>query len=172
MFSINYVQVAQWKSVRLKTSRSLVQIQSWTLMVIFFLTSIIIFLSVEFLSVAWVMFDQFLFFDNFFLYIFSIFFLLNFFYIKNEEKFNFNFDLLYKYILFLLKTPNYFLNYFLNNLKKIYVYLVYFKYKFLKDTHFMLIKKYFNRYFLIWRPLFKKFSYFGYYRSNRSKWIK
>lgn len=90
----------------------------------------------------------------------------------NEKKNNIDLDIIFKYFSIVFKMPNVFLNLFLNIFKKIYTFLVYFKYKYIVITYKIISKKYFNTFFILWRPLFKKTSYFGYYRSNRSKWIK
>ena len=141
-------------------------------MIIFVLITIFFSIFLEFLTSFWLIFDEFVFIDNLYVFIFLIFFLNSFFMTNNKVEFNFNFDVLYKFLLFLIKTPNYMLNYVLISFKKIYTFLVYFKNKFYIDSSFIFLRRYFSKYFIIWRPLFKKFSYFGYYRSNRSKWIK
>ena len=141
-------------------------------MIIFVLITIFFSIFLEFLTSFWLIFDEFVFIDNLYVFIFLIFFLNSFFMANNKVEFNFNFDVLYKFLLFLIKTPNYMLNYVLISFKKIYTFLVYFKNKFYIDSSFIFLRRYFSKYFIIWRPLFKKFSYFGYYRSNRSKWIK
>ena len=68
---------------------------------------------------------------------------------NNKVEFNFNFDVLYKFLLFLIKTPNYMLNYVLISFKKIYTFLVYFKNKFYIDSSFIFLRRYFSKYFII-----------------------
>lgn len=109
---------------------------------------------------------------NFYIIFYIIFFYLNFLLNFNNDSKNINIDLITKYIILLIKTPNFFFNYILNIFKKIYIYLVHFKYRFFRNTTKLLYKKNMKSHFIWWRPLFKKSSYFGYYRSNRSKWIK
>lgn len=107
---------------------------------------------------------------NFFL-ILIFFFLLNYFFLKNLNNFNSNLDLCFKYFKFFTKHFFSLVNIIYFFFKKFYnfVYIKFFI--FLKS-----LSKFFNIYlknvFIIWRPLFKKWSYFGYYRINRSKWIK
>lgn len=141
-------------------------------MIIFILTTLIFSFFLEFLTSFWLIFDQFIFIDKLYVYIFILFFILNFFIFKNKSEFNFNHDILYKYYLFFFKTPNFFFNSVIVNFKKIFTYLIYFRNKAYIDFANIFFKKFSNKFFIIWRPLFKKFSYFGYYRANRSKWIK
>lgn len=83
-----------------------------------------------------------------------------------------NYDLFYKFIV--LNEKNYFflLNLIKVEFKKLILFLI--KFRFAVDIftwkHF--IKKRTGVFFVIWRPIFKKWSYLGYYRSNQSKWIK
>ena len=138
-------------------------------MVDFLLLTSLIIISVEFIAYSSILIEQIIFFENFYTVTFLLFFVFNFFVINKEEKFNFNIDLIVKYYLFFLRVPNFFLNFIVNTFKQIYVFLIYFKYKFVIDTNFMILKNIYKTFSLIWRPLFKKFSYFGYFRSNRSK---
>lgn len=166
-----YVQVAQWQSVRLKTSRSLVQIQSWTKMVITIRNFFAALIVLDWFTFFHPTLEQFIFSDNLFFYVFFFFFFSKFFNIYKDEKFNFNVDLLYNFIILFLKIPSYFYNYSVLIMNKIVKFTINFKY-----FHHINVIKFiylqFSKYFVIWRPLFKKLSYFGYYRSNRSKWIK
>ena len=54
---------------------------------------------------------------------------LNFFFNNNNNDIKLNIDLVYKYFLLIVKTPNYLLNFLINNIKKIFLYLIHFKYK-------------------------------------------
>lgn len=166
------VQVAQRQSVRLKTSRSLVQIQSWTKVSDFLLIFSIFVVILELINYSSILVDQIIFYSYFYELLFLLLFLLSFLILNRKEKFNFSLDLLFKYYLLFFKTPSFFFNFVLNTLKQIYIFTLLFKYKFLIDTNKIFFNFYFSKLSLLWRPLFKKFSYFGYYRSNRSKWIK
>lgn len=167
-----YVQVAQWQSVRLKTSRSLVQIQSWTKVADFVSLFISIMIILKLISSVTILIEEVIFFNGMFIFLFIIFFILNFYFIFKKEKFNFNTDLIIKYYTIFFKTPNFFINFIYNMLKQIYIYFIFFKYKFKFDTLILMSKWLLINLPLTWRPLFKKFSYFGYFRSHRSKWIK
>lgn len=90
----------------------------------------------------------------------------------DQYKLKFNIDIIFKFFLLMLKTPSFFFNYLINIFRKIFVFLYYYKYRDILNTFRIYSRKYSYRYFSIWRPLFKKTSYYGYYRSNRSKWIK
>jgi len=114
-------------------------------------------------------------FDNLFIWFFWFFFIDNIYALEDEEseeKFNFNSDILYKYFVVFLKTPNFLINFSKNWFNKFYLYTVFFKHKISMDGKKIFFSRYFNKISVIWRPLFKRTSYFGYYRSNRSRWIK
>ena len=131
---------------------------------------IINFLIIEIINNISSFIESFLFIQYSYEFLFIIFFINYIFYKK--EKFNFNFDILTKYYLFFLKKPNFLLNFLFINIKKIYVFYLKFKYVFFINTNKIFFNIFFKKINLTWRPLFKKFSYFGYFRSNRSKWIK
>lgn len=139
-------------------------------MVDFLLIFLINFLLIEIINNNSILIEQIIFFDYFYEFLFILFF-LNFIY-KRKEKFNFNLDILSKYYLFFFKKPNYLLNYLIIIFKKIYVFIFNFKYNFFISTNKIFFSIFFKKINLTWRPLFKKFSYFGFFRSNRSKWIK
>lgn len=107
------------------------------------------------------------------LYLFFIFiFLLSYFFFDRRELFNNNNDILFKFFKLLFTTPSKFITYIFIEIKKFFLYSINFKfYHFIKTNLFFFGDKISNI-FIIWRPLFKRWSYFGYYRSNRSKWIK
>lgn len=138
----------------------------------FLVTYLIFFISVEFFVYSWYILIDLLFFKNFFLFIFFTFFYLNFFVFKNVEKARHNIDLLYKYFLILVKTPSFFTNVIVNKIRKFFIFTVYFRHQLTILSYKIIFGWFFRKFFIVWRPLFKKFSYFGYYRSNRSKWIK
>lgn len=62
--------------------------------------------------------------------------------INKHQKTNINLDLLFKYLLLIFKTPNFLINYLLNITKKIYLYLVHFKYKHDYNSVKIFFKKY------------------------------
>lgn len=108
---------------------------------------------------------------NLFIPIFTVLIIYNIVFKVNTQN-RLDLDLLSKYIILFIKTPNFLLNYMINIFKKVYVFIIFFKYRNLLNFIKIIFKKCFSNSFLLWRPLFKKTSYFGYYRSNRSKWIK
>ena len=136
-----------------------------------FLTSLF-FITIEFIAYFSILIEQIIFFSGFFILIFISIFFLSFYFVRRKEKFNFNIDILVKYYLFLLKKPSILLNFLKNTFKQIYLFTIHFKYKFTIGTFKIIFRDLLSFFSLSWRPLFKKFSYFGYYRSNRSKWIK
>lgn len=107
-----------------------------------------------------------------YLLIFIFIFTINFLFLNLKIKYNFNKDILIKFYNLFFKNPSFFLNYIINTFKKIYLFFIHFKYFKEKKMISNFFKKLNNLFFIFWRPLFKKFSYFGFYRSNRSKWIK
>ena len=138
----------------------------------FIVTSLIMVSFLNFFEIFWNILEDLFELVNLHAYIFLSIFFINFFLIKNLAKFNYNLDIFYKFYILLAKTPNFFLNFFLNNINKIYTFFVYFKYFFFMLTLKILWRGFSSKFLIIWRPLFKKLSYFGYYRANRSKWIK
>lgn len=72
-----------------------------------------------------------------------------------------------------LKSFYFYLNSFLVKLNKIYIFFkneILFKSFFFNFIKLNLIK--FSNYFTYWRPLFKRFSYFGFYKLSKSKFFK
>ena len=81
------------------------------------------------------------------------------------------FDLKLK--LFLLKFKNVWkmANFIKIDLSKIYLYLIEYKlYTNINVIKFICLK--FINFNLLWRPLFKRFSYFGNYKNSRAKFLK
>lgn len=79
-------------------------------------------------------------------------------------------DLFIKYLVFFLKNLSFFFNFIKTKITKILFFIFSGKlrklFAFLKSWSTFFLQK-----FLIWRPLFKRFSYFGNYKSSRSKFI-
>ena len=101
-----------------------------------------------------------------------VIFFLNYFFFKNLNiNYNSNLDLLFKYLKFFTKHLFNLLNLVYVIFKKFYNFIYIKTFVFLKSLE-IFFNFYLKNIFIIWRPLFKKWSYFGYYRINRSKWIK
>lgn len=84
---------------------------------------------------------------------------------------NYIFDLKIQFWLLKLKNFWKFINFIKINFQKIYLYLI--EYKFYNNLN--IIRFWIARlidFNLLWRPLFKRFSYFGNYKNSRSKFIK
>jgi len=107
---------------------------------------------------------------NFFLFVFVLYF-INYFFLKNLNKYNSNLDLFFKYFKFFTKHLINLINLFFSFSKKFYNF-IYIKFFIFLKSSFIFLNLYLKNIFIIWRPLFKKWSYFGYFRTNRSKWIK
>ena len=109
--------------------------------------------------------------DSFY-WIFIILFFINYFISWWRESYNNNLDLIFIFFKNIFKFFFKGLNYLLVEFKKIYNFIIKVKlYSFINNIYSFLHKIYKNM-FIVWRPLFKKTSYFGYFRSNKSKWIK
>lgn len=91
--------------------------------------------------------------------------------LSKEFRNNVVIDLKIQFLLLKLKNFWKFINFFKINFQKIFLYLIDYKfYKNLNVIKFLVFKLIdFN---LLWRPLFKRFSYFGNYKNSRSKFIK
>lgn len=107
---------------------------------------------------------------NLIYFVFIIYF-ANYFFLKNLNNVNSNLDLFLKYFKFFTKHFFNLLNLFSSFFKKIYNFIYIKLFVFLK-SFLTFLNLYIKNIFIIWRPLFKKWSYFGYFRTNRSKWIK
>ena len=105
------------------------------------------------------------------IYCVFFFYFMNYFFLKNLNATNPDLDLFLKYIKFFTKHFFNLLNLSSSLFKKIYNFIYIKSFVFLKSC-FNFLNLYFKNIFIIWRPLFKKWSYFGYFRTNRSKWIK
>ena len=79
-------------------------------------------------------------------------------------------DLFIKYLNFFVKNLFFFLNYIRIKITKVLFFI--FSHKLVKLLTFLKsINVFFLQKFLIWRPLFKRLSYFGNYKSSRSRFI-
>lgn len=105
---------------------------------------------------------------------FLVCFLFNYFILNLEWKeiFNKNADLALKFFTTLTTNFSIFINFFVVELKRFINFLLDFKYRKTILTLLLFLKDKISTKFNLWRPLFKKWSYFGYYRTNRSKWFK
>jgi len=100
------------------------------------------------------------------------FFFYNYFFLKIINiNFNSNLDLFIKYLKFFTKHFFNLINIIFIIVKKLYNF-IYIKFFVFSKSSIFFFNFYIKNLFIIWRPLFKKWSYFGYYRINRSKWIK
>jgi len=103
---------------------------------------------------------------------FLICLVLNFFISYWRENFNNNKDILYKFISFLFKPLGFIITFFVCELNKILNFVKTMKYKKFLDLFKVFLNFIYSLPGLIWRPIFKKSSYFGYFRINKSKWNK
>ena len=110
--------------------------------------------------------DPFYFYSSF-LVCFLISYLINFW----KENFNNNKDILYKFISFLFKPFGYIWTFFSCEVKKFFNFLKNFKYKKMITIFYIFFLNYWNKIKPLWRPIFRRWSYFGYFRINKSKWI-
>jgi len=67
---------------------------------------------------------------------------------------------------------NLILNYFLLKLNNFFNFFLFFKYSNLLLKFKLFFSYIFKNFFIFWNPLFKKFSYFGFFRNNKQKWLK
>ena len=84
-----------------------------------------------------------------FIYMFLTGIIFNIFILNKNIKNNLNIDLLLKYFFLFFKVPNIFLNFTINILKKIYLYLIHIKYKKIYYTLQLILKKYFTSLFIL-----------------------
>jgi len=142
-------------------------------MVVFLLTWLYIGFTFEVCPFFWDIIDSGIF-DNpyFFYYSFIILFLINYLFIIWKESFNNNKDVLYRFFSLLIRPFSIFFTLVFAHLKRFFHFLFNFEYKSSIKTVYNLLKNIDFKSFLIWKPLFKKWSYFGYFRTNRSKWWK
>lgn len=75
------------------------------------------------------------------------------------------------YLVYLIQARTVLLDSLVVFVKKVYMFIIYFacheKIKLFKIS----IKFWLGGFFIFWRPLFKRLSYFGYYRTNQTKWF-
>jgi hypothetical protein len=57
-------------------------------------------------------------------------------------------------------------------IKKIYIFMRHFSFAPVINLVKLLFAKFSSTFFLLWKPVFKKWSYYGIFRSYRSKWLK
>jgi len=142
-------------------------------MVTFILTMLYIGLTLELCPFFWDIIDSGLFENPQFLYVsFLSSSLVNYFVIQWKETFNNNRDVLWKFLSFCLRAFSLFFVLLFSELKRLYFFLKKIKYKVFLKTCIDFLYLNWNKFFLIWKPLFKKWSYFGFYKTNRSKWWK
>ena len=89
-----------------------------------------------------------------------------------RESFNNNGDVFYKFFVFCCRAVSIFFILLFAQMKKFYYFLGRFEYKKTFDTFLGLIFLKIGNKNVIWRPLFRKWSYFGFFKTNRSKWWK
>lgn len=142
-------------------------------MVVFVLTWLYIGFTFEACPFFWDIIDSGIF-DNpyFFYYSFFFLFLMNYYFVFWSESFNNNKDVLYKFFSLLWRPFSIFFTLAYAHIKRYVHFSVYFNWFRSITTYLNLIYNFCLFYFLIWRPLFRKWSYFGYFRTNRSKWWK
>jgi len=130
------------------------------------------YLALVFVTPELDLFLQFLFFQNFIITTALIVTIVLFriFILKSQNTSNFIADFKINFTLLKIKKLSIFLNFIKINAQKVFLYLVDYKtYKFVR-----LVKSFFSWFLsktLLWRPLFKRFSYFGNYKSSRGKFI-
>ena len=82
-----------------------------------------------------------------------------------------NFILLFKFSSILSSNSSFFHNYISIHFRKISCFFRCFRFFDLKNFISVYSKFLFKNFFVFWRPLIKKWSYFGIYRAYRSKWM-
>jgi len=135
--------------------------------VLFLLYLVVVFITPELDT-----FIQFLFFQNFILTttLITSIILCRIFFLGSHNASNFITDLKIGFIFIKAKKLNLFFNFIKINVQKIFLYLVNYKtHRFVKLVKSAL--SWFSRNNLLWRPLFKRFSYFGNYKNSRGKFF-
>jgi len=142
-------------------------------MVVFLLTWLYIGFTFEVCPFFWDIIDSGIF-DNpyFFYYSFFSLFLINYSVISWKESFNNNKDILYNFFFLIFKSFSIFFTLAYAHLKRFVHFLLHFSFIEFIETLSILFNKFYKNFFLIWRPLFRKWSYFGFFKTNRSKWWK
>ena len=142
-------------------------------MVVFLLTWLYIGFTFEVCPFFWDIVDNDMF-DNpyFFYYSFFSLFLLNYFVISWKESFNNNKDILYNFFSLCIRPFSIFFTLFYAHVKRFFHFSFNFNFNNLISTISNIFDKIYSSSFLVWKPLFRKWSYFGYFRTNRSKWWK
>ena len=142
-------------------------------MVVFLLTWLYIAFTFEVCPFFWDIIDDGIF-DAplFFYYSFFSLFLINYFVIVWKESFNNNKDLILKFFNLCLRPFSILFTLIFAYVKRFVYFLIRFEYRNFFTTLLHFFSKFYSSSFIIWRPLFRKWSYFGYFRTNRSKWWK
>lgn len=107
-----------------------------------------------------------------YLFLLAVLMSLNFYLFVWKEPFNNNKDILYRCANFCFRAVSIFFTLLLSEIKKFVLFLKKFKYREAINTHLVWFTLKVGVIFIIWRPLFRKWSYFGFYKTNRSKWWK
>lgn len=108
---------------------------------------------------------------NFFYKAFFYGFFFNYFIIAKYDDKKLKLDLFIKYILLFLKSFKNFILFIIIKILKMFYYTIFFILDTIKAIYDF-IKPYIVDKFNTWKPLFKKHSYFGYFRNFKNKWFK
>ena len=142
-------------------------------MVIFIITVLYAGLTLELCPFFWDIVDGGLLENPYFFDItFLSFFCVNYSVTLWKESFNTNKDVVSKFFSFFFRAISIFFTLLFSELKRLYFFLKKIKYKTFLKTCWNFLCLYYDIFFVIWRPLFRKWSYFGFYKTNWSKWWK
>ena len=137
------------------------------------ITWLYICLAIEMVPFFWDILDETVFTGQYiFLVLFTAFFIVNLFTLSWKETYNNNKDILYRFAAFSFKAVSILITLLSVRAKIFFSFLKNFKYKESIDTFLKLIFLKLSIKFVIWRPIFRKWSYFGFFKTNRSKWWK
>lgn len=75
------------------------------------------------------------------------------------------------YLVYLIQARIVLFDFLIVFVKKVYTFIIYFASHETIKLFKMSVKFWFGGFFIFWRPLFKRLSYFGYYRTNQTKWF-
>lgn len=141
-------------------------------MAVFFLLWLYLFFTFQVCPFFWSVVDKNAFDEPYYLYSSFFFcFLINIVISLWKENFNFNKDIFYKFFSFLFRPLGFIITYFICEFKKFFSFFKNIKYKKILNLLYVFLKSVLKLPGLVWRPIFKKWSYFGYFRINKSKWI-
>lgn len=139
----------------------------------FILLWLYLFLTFQVCPFFWAIVDKSALDEPYYLYTSFLFCLiLNFFISYWRENFNNNKDILYKFFSLFFKPFSIFFTLAYAHLKRFFYFSNNFNLVKFVEFFSNFLNKFNIKSFLIWRPLFRKWSYFGYFKSNRSKWWK